>query len=325
MASNPYGITQVDVPAMLGMHQQLRTQRLDELYKAKEMARQDKEDARSDALDAAYAKAFGGGSSATPATPPAAETAPVAPPTTAPATPPQPITDAEAGPILHQASVSKSIAAADAERVRNSLGPNGQAHFDDWMKQNGIAIAQETPPQDVTPQPTPGLHLNQEGLRALMAAGPKGAEMATALMKLNSEQIKSAQEGMTKMMEMKGRIINGVRALPPEQRKGQYQKERTQLITNGADPNSLPLDWDEHRADMMIQQSMDVAAALGMEDKARSFAETVRHNRVTEAQGEARIGVAQGALGLAKERASKTGSSDTSTVSTGDLLRAAGL
>lgn len=292
MATNPYGITQVDVPGLIGMHQQLRAQRLEELYKAKAMERQDKEDARNDALDAAYAKAFG--PSATTDKPAASPAASTPPASVAPA-PAQPITDAEAGPILHQASVSKTIAAADAERVRNSLGPNGQAHFDDWMKQNGIAIAQDTPASEPAPQQSVGLHLNQDGLRALMASGPKGAEMATTLMKMDSEQRKIAQDGMTKLMEVKGRIINSVRALPPAQREAQYQHERAILLANGADPSGLPPHWDEHQADMLIQQSLDVAAALGMEDKARSFAETVRHNRATEANS-------AGNLDLARQR-----------------------
>lgn len=132
-------------------------------------------------------------------------------------------------------------------------------------------------------------------LRALMATGPQGVDAAKAIMSLSADQLKTAQEGMVRLMEIKGRVVNGVRALPPEQREMGYQKERAQLIANGADPTTLPEHWDENVANQMITTSMEAAKALGLEQEAKQFAETVRSHHATE-------GIAAGNLDLSRKR-----------------------
>lgn len=53
--------------------------------------------------------------------------------------PANPAADA-AAPVLERASATRTISAADAQRVRASLGPNGAAQFDNWLRTNGIQL-----------------------------------------------------------------------------------------------------------------------------------------------------------------------------------------
>jgi len=54
-----------------------------------------------------------------------------------------PVADNPAPQILQSASTSKLISPEDAQRVASSLGPNGQAAFENWRKQNGIQIGKQ--------------------------------------------------------------------------------------------------------------------------------------------------------------------------------------
>lgn len=71
--------------------------------------------------------------------PPGMENAPAFQPQGQPTAPANPAADVSA-PILEQASASRVISARDAQTVRASLGPNGQARFDDWLRTNGIQL-----------------------------------------------------------------------------------------------------------------------------------------------------------------------------------------
>jgi hypothetical protein len=55
---NPFGITQVDIPGLLGMHQQMKRQRLEDLYRAKEIERQDHAEERQAKIDARTDKEY---------------------------------------------------------------------------------------------------------------------------------------------------------------------------------------------------------------------------------------------------------------------------
>lgn len=50
------------------------------------------------------------------------------------------LTPEQAAPILRGASETQTISPEDADRVRRSMGPNGQAQFDQWMRSNNIQI-----------------------------------------------------------------------------------------------------------------------------------------------------------------------------------------
>lgn len=79
MASNPYGITQVDVPGLLGMHSQLKRQRLEDLYTQKKVEREDREFEREERKAGVMAKLFASQKESDSA--PAADTATEAEPT----------------------------------------------------------------------------------------------------------------------------------------------------------------------------------------------------------------------------------------------------
>jgi hypothetical protein len=57
---------------------------------------------------------------------------------------PQPVDAQAAGPILGNAYRKKAITAEDAARVRQSLGPGGQAQFEQWKQKNGIRVIVRT-------------------------------------------------------------------------------------------------------------------------------------------------------------------------------------
>lgn len=50
------------------------------------------------------------------------------------------LTPEQAAPILRGASETQTISPEDADRVRRSMGPNGQAQFNQWMRSNNIQI-----------------------------------------------------------------------------------------------------------------------------------------------------------------------------------------
>lgn len=50
------------------------------------------------------------------------------------------LTPEQAAPILRGAQETQTISPEDADRVRRSLGPNGQPQFDQWMRKNNIQI-----------------------------------------------------------------------------------------------------------------------------------------------------------------------------------------
>lgn len=56
---------------------------------------------------------------------------------------PQP-SQADPAAILQGAAAANAITAEDANRVRQSLGPNGQAEFDRWKAENGIRVIART-------------------------------------------------------------------------------------------------------------------------------------------------------------------------------------
>ncbi|UXO93934.1 ejection protein [Pseudanabaena phage Pan3] len=73
-----------------------------------------------------------------------------APAPTAPATG-GPLNDAQGGAVLEQAMRAGQISQSDAARVRASMGPNGTAQFENWLRTNNIRIV-----PDAAPAPPPG-------------------------------------------------------------------------------------------------------------------------------------------------------------------------
>lgn len=62
--ANPYGITQVDIPGLLGMHQQMKRQRMEDLYTAKKIELEDRKLQQEERRAGVMAKLFTGGTKA---------------------------------------------------------------------------------------------------------------------------------------------------------------------------------------------------------------------------------------------------------------------
>lgn len=137
-------------------------------------------------------------------------------------------------------------------------------------------------------------------LRALAATGPQGYQAAVSIQKMNAEQLKAAQEAVTQGLEIEGRILGGVRKVPPEQREAEYQRQKATLAAQGIDTRAFPPTWDEDKANEVIESSMKTAEALGLHQQAETHAETVRHNKATEANAAGSLAVSEGNLGVAK-------------------------
>lgn len=161
-------------------------------------------------------------------------------------------------------------------------------------EQTGVPVA------PATPQPRQAV--NPDKLRRLMALGPEGVQAAKVIMDMSAAQLKATRERVTGDLELKGRIIGGIRALPEGQRQAAYDDAKARLAEAGTDISRLPQQWDEGYADQVVRESLEVAKALDMDQEAMKFSETVRHNRATEANAAGNLAVRQGALGLARQR-----------------------
>jgi hypothetical protein len=137
-------------------------------------------------------------------------------------------------------------------------------------------------------------------LRALAATGPEGYKAAAAIMKMNADQVKAAQESVTSALELEGRIISGVRKMPPAQRDAEYQRQKAALAVQGVDTQGFPPAWDEDQANAVITSSMKTAEALGLDQQAANHAETVRHNQAGEHHDAVMEANAAGNLGVAR-------------------------
>lgn len=285
--ANPFGMAEFSVPALIGLDMQVKQRRLDQLYTQRQQAREDyqferqqKNDAKADAEDAAYKDVFtpsGGGVAAASGAAPA---------------PGAPISILPENNSSPGAPVPSPAGAAPGEPVAAS------------------------DPLSFRPDPAK--------LRALAQTGAHGFQAAQAIMKMNGEQLQQAQEGAKRMLELKARIIGGVRALPPEQRPAAYLAERADLIRNGADANTLPPAWSEEMADQKVREGLTAAEALGLDADARKFAHTVAHDAATEANAAGTLEVARGGLAV-RQKALNLAAKPGANTATGDLLRAAGL
>lgn len=286
--ANPFGMAEFSVPQLLGLDMQLKQNRLQQLYQQRQQAREDytfERQKKTDAESDTEKAAYRNLFS-----PPGA-TGVGDPVPSAPA--PAPTNLLPGAPSAPSGDVA-TAPVGDATHL--AAGPSSSSLF----------------------KPDPAR------LRALAATGPTGFAAAQAIMKMNAEQVKQAQETVKGALEVEGQIIGGIRKLPPEQRNAEYQRQRANLAQQGMDVSQFPSVWSEQAADAAITSSMKTAEALGVEDHARTYAETVRHNHASEANAAGNLSVAEGGLKVRRDAldAAKKPGANTSTA---DLLRASGL
>lgn len=240
--ANPFGIEQVNVPGLLGMHAQQKQQRLQDLYMARKMEQEDRALQKEERIAGAISKLYTG----TPKAPTSGvETVPSAAPV-APAQPVQPLSQQEGDAIIARASETKTITPIEADRVRRSLGPNGTAAYEKWMTDNGITIEGQGGPevaqpalppldQDLPPR-TDGMKINQEALRELFALNP---EMALKIQKSVYDADKQGLELMSQRGEAMATAATALQNVPASQRPAELQRWGQYLVERGYSPDML--------------------------------------------------------------------------------------
>lgn len=225
--ANPYGIEQVDVPGLLGMHQGLKRQRIADLMAAREYEIKAKEADRQDRKDQTLARIFmkGGDQSSTGS----AQTAPVTP-----AAPP-----AGYAPELPASAGQGAMLTADqAAATRQALG---EERYQAWKAKNGITEEGELTPSQVdgadievaAPHPldnhemgqplpprTDGLTIDMDALRELYAIDPV---QAGQIQKLVYDSDKQQLEKATARGEAMAVAASALRSLPEAQRQSEMQ------------------------------------------------------------------------------------------------------
>lgn len=131
--AGPYDITPVDIPGLLGMHSQLRRQRLADLYQAKKLEREERQDARDEKKASVIARLFGaetgGAISEAGAVTQPSETAPPSSP----------------APADNASEATNIISPEDNARMQASLGEQA---YQRWKANHGVS---EAPSAGVVP------------------------------------------------------------------------------------------------------------------------------------------------------------------------------
>ncbi|MBS87140.1 hypothetical protein [Sphingobium sp.] len=234
--ANPFGIEQVDIPSMLGMHQQMKRQRIADLMQAREYEMKAKDAERQDRKDEVLARLFmKGGDQNKPAggvTPPVADT------------PPDIVPQAEAPARVPENYIDPAGAAA----MRSSMG---DADYEAWKAKHGVteydpssaaaALEPARPQLPALDQPLPprtdGLAVNMDALRELYAIDPQGAAQIQRLVHDSDKQQLEKAQARGEAMAV---AATSLRNLPAGQRQAEFQRNwAPYLIERGYDPAML--------------------------------------------------------------------------------------
>jgi len=138
-----------------------------------------------------------------------------------PIEPVAPLTVDTAGSVLQQAAGNKTITRADAARVRESLGPNGQQEFQNWLKQNNITVEGGAPQVNVAlntaaaadtsaaKTTTPPADAREAGLQALLAKYGPGESVY-------APELKAARERATRESDAFAKLLQNALANPED-------------------------------------------------------------------------------------------------------------
>jgi hypothetical protein len=269
--ANPYGITQVDIPGLLGMHQQLKRQRLEDLYTAKKMERQDREDEKDLKFSGLLSKLYAGKSSEgapAPASKPA-ESVPASEPPSAPGFDPTIPSGSPLSPEIYPDAVGGPV-----EPV--SMPASSTPQLDPAIFAQMVALNPEQAFKIAD-------HFAKMGKAEREAAKEKNAVMGSAAMHL-----KSFSAGQARMQAM--------------------HQIAPQLIAAGFKPEELQnIDISDAGLQGYSALAMDVDKILANQREDARFGETMRHNRATEDTAAAGLSIRQGALDIARKRAASSG------------------
>lgn len=269
--ASPYGIQNIDVPGMLNTHNQLKRQRLEDLYMQRKLAKEDRELAKEEKRAGIVSRLF--------TQPKPAETASQA----------EPVTPSDE-PVYTGGQITPQQFAA-AEQYDN---PNAAP-----MGNTPPAMAEQPTPQamlDMPNQRPDGLTINREALAELMKEDPvMGMKFYDFAAKADKAQLeKVAVHG-----EAKAKAATYLLDFAPgPERQAAFERIIPNLLQQGftqQDINSAILSDDMLRKDMVMGQTM--AGLVSQQNSDRSFeaAETARREAKRRADiAEARAARAEG-------------------------------
>ena len=217
----------------------------------------------------------------------------------------------------------------ERQYTKKKMDREDEAHNREQAMRDAYArIFGDQPESSGATSPTATNAVDPQKIRSLMALGPQGVAAAKAIVDMDASQRKAARDAAQQALEDKAKLVNGIMALPPEQREQAYQQVRRSLSDGGQDMSRLPEHWDEDQINMLIRQSMGIADALGVDLNKARFAHQVNQDAIENKLARERLGVSQGALALARQRegrVAKQGSGGGEDDSVDSLLNAAGL
>lgn len=129
------------------------------------------------------------------------------------------------------------------------------------------------------------------------------------------QSLKSLDDGARKqVIDAQDALVNlgtAVKDLPYEQRRAVIQQRAGDLMR--AHPGLTPemvaqFDPTDQNLNIAVNEALGVKGVAEQIEKARTFAETQRHNRATESNAAGGLAVRQGALGLAQKREGRVAS-----------------
>jgi hypothetical protein len=273
---NPCGITQVDVPGILSVYDGARQRRTEQMLMERKIAAEDKAIARQDKLLGIYSRIQRPAKGGDPVSSQGVAGAYAQPPAAAPAP------DASV-PMGSPLVPSPAPTAASTTPSAPAAAPVAAAPPQSWMDANADIVSE------------------------LLAVDPAEAfKLSDHLSKMDEVAVKAAKENNKTI----GSVAMHLMSLPPEARPAELQRMAPQLAQIGVDAGMLSrADLSDQGLQGYIAQALDVEKIIEQQNKDRShaleqerFGETRRHNRVSEGQGAARLGVAQGNLSLSRER-----------------------
>jgi hypothetical protein len=271
--ANPFGIEQVDIPGLIGMHQGLKRQRMSDLYMKRQMDRQDRADQKEVAIEDAYRGAI------RKRPPPSTgigisqglrklSSLPELVGMGGSYTAPSPVQDTvgSAASVDSAALASAPQMASPIEAPRPTMpdvpAPPSYLLPDAEHSDDGIDFS-------------PGLSLNREGLDKLADLDPKGAY---SLLQMDDEARARAFKRVSENVEFVSQIIGAVRGAPEAQRPTLYQHIRGDLASKGI--QGLPEQWSEEEAEARQRMALTAMQAFQDDRAERRFEQDVADDDV---------------------------------------------
>jgi hypothetical protein len=199
--------------------------------------------------------------------------------------------------------------------------PQGSPLSPEPFKQPVVAEqpAQRQPHPSFTAEPHPSwLASNESLINEMMTLDPKEA------FGLREQLSKLDDHALEKTAQRNAAIAKAAMHLSsfgsPQAQQAELQRISPFLIEQGVKPEEIQnFELTPQNLQWVQMEGMDLDKIIAREREDRNFAETSRHNRVTEGNAAAGIEVRRGALGLAQKREGRIGSGGGGGSSNDDL------